>query len=165
MLKNILKLRKMILQLAEVATDKAVLIYENELAEGVEVFVEQEGEFVPAPDGEYEAEDKFIVVAEGKVAEIRVKEAPAPEEEPEEVKEETPEEPTEDERIAEMQAKLDELNALLAERDARIAELEALLAEKDAEITAQKELLNMSSDKPAKEVVKKASEGALKYFN
>lgn len=74
MLKNVIKLWKQMLQLAEIETDKATLIVESEVAEGVEVFVEQDGEYVPAEDGEYEAEDKIIVVADGKVAEIRVKE-------------------------------------------------------------------------------------------
>ena len=41
---NVLKLWKQLLQLAEVKTDKAVLIVESELAEGVEVFVEKDGE-------------------------------------------------------------------------------------------------------------------------
>ena len=58
MLKNVIKLWKQMLQLAEIETDKAKLIVESELAEGVEVFVEQDGEYVPAEDGEYEAEDK-----------------------------------------------------------------------------------------------------------
>ena len=66
----LLKLSKMILNLASVETDKGVLNYEGELVEGVEVFIEKEGEFVPADDGEYVVEDKTIVVAEGKVKEI-----------------------------------------------------------------------------------------------
>ena len=50
---NLLKLRKSLLQLAEVETDKGVLVIESELAEGVEVFVEDEnGEWIPAEDGE-----------------------------------------------------------------------------------------------------------------
>jgi hypothetical protein len=73
--KKIVKLWRAMLQLSEIATDKATLIVEDTLAEGVEVFVEDEnGEYVPAEDGEYVAEDKVIVVAEGKVSEIREKE-------------------------------------------------------------------------------------------
>ena len=61
----------------ELATDKATLQYDgDELAVGAEVFVESEGEMVAAEDGEYVAEDKTIVVAEGKVTEIRIKEQP-----------------------------------------------------------------------------------------
>lgn len=78
---NVIKLWKAMLHLSEVSTDKGTLIIENELAEGVEVFVEDEnGEYVPAADGEYEAEDKIIVVADGKVTEIRDKEAEESEE-------------------------------------------------------------------------------------
>lgn len=80
---NVLKLWKSLLKLAEIETDKAKLIVESEVAEGVEVFVEKEGEFVPAEDGEYIAEDKIIVVAEGKIVEVREKEV-EPEQEPEE---------------------------------------------------------------------------------
>ena len=61
--------------------DGMVLIWneEGELAEGYEVFVEQEAEdgnieYVPAADGEYIAEGMTIVIAEGKVAEIRKEE-------------------------------------------------------------------------------------------
>lgn len=71
--------------------DGVVLIWneDGDLAEGYEVFVEQENEageleYIPAADGEYVAEGMTIVVAEGKVAEIRKEEAPAeePAEEP-----------------------------------------------------------------------------------
>ena len=159
---NVLKLWKQILKLSEVETDKGKLIVESEIAEGVEVFVENEGEFVPAPDGEYDAEDRIIVVAEGKIAEILVKDEAKPEEAQEEIQQEEeqePEQPDEkDAKIAEMQAQIDELNAIIAERDARIAELEALLAEKQAQ-------LEMSAEKPAKEKVKKEEKsGALRYF-
>jgi predicted RNase H-like nuclease (RuvC/YqgF family) len=157
---NLLKLWKQILKLSEVETDKGKLIVESEIAEGVEVFVENEGEFVPAPEGEYVAEDKIIVVADGKIAEIRVKDEAKPEEAQEEVQQEEqePEPDEKDARIAELEDKQTELEALLAEKDARIAELEAQLAEKQKE-------LEMSSEKPAKEAVKHDNSGALKYFN
>lgn len=71
--------------MAEVKTDKAVLVWhtEEDLKAGDEVFVaNEEGEEVPAEDGDYLTEDgKVIVVAEGKVAEIKDAEAEvAPEE-------------------------------------------------------------------------------------
>lgn len=71
--------------MAEVKTDKAVLVWHTEdaLAAGDEVFVTNEdGEEVPAEDGDYLTEDgKVIVVADGKVAEIKDAEAEvAPEE-------------------------------------------------------------------------------------
>lgn len=86
MLKNVIKLWKQMLQLAEIETDKAKLIVESELAEGVEVFVEQDGEYVSAEDGEYESEDKIIVIADGKIAEIREKDV---KQEPEEKEQES----------------------------------------------------------------------------
>lgn len=73
------------------ATDKGELLWEGEedLKAGDEVFVENEGERQPAPDGEYATEDgKVIVVVDGKVAEIRDPEAEvAPEDNAEEVAE------------------------------------------------------------------------------
>lgn len=70
-------------------TDKGELIWEGEedLEAGREVFVEREGELVPAPDGEYRTEDgKTIVVVEGRVAEIRDPEAEVAPEEVEELR-------------------------------------------------------------------------------
>lgn len=160
---NVIKLWKAILRLSEIETDKAKLIVESELVEGVEVFVEKEGEYVPAEDGEYIAEDKVIVVADGKVTEIRNKEEEKPEETPkdnpvEEAEEEQEPADNKDARIAELEAKVAELEAAVDERDAKIAELEASLAEKQKQ-------LEMSADKPAKEKVKhEEKSGALKYF-
>lgn len=72
-----LALRSLVMNAGSVETDKATLQYDgDELAVGAEVFVESEGEMVAAEDGEYVAEDKTIVVAEGKVTEIRIKEQP-----------------------------------------------------------------------------------------
>ena len=60
------------LQMGEVATDKAVLIFDGEeLVEGMEVFVadaEAEDGVRPAEDGDYTTEDgKTIKVVDGKV--------------------------------------------------------------------------------------------------
>lgn len=76
---------------------------DGELAEGYEVFVEAENEngelvYNPVADGEYHVDNKTIVVAEGKVSEIRSAEPaePAPEElEVTEPAEPAPEEPVE----------------------------------------------------------------------
>ena len=60
---KIIKLMKMLAKFAEVVTDKATLIYDGELVEGVEVSVEKEGgEIVPAEDGEYKTETQIIKV-------------------------------------------------------------------------------------------------------
>lgn len=63
----------------EVTTDNGTLLYqgESDLAAGAEVFVrDDEGNTVPAPDGDYKTEDgKVIKVVDGKVAEIADAEA------------------------------------------------------------------------------------------
>lgn len=160
----LLKLAKMVMKFAEIETDKGALIYEGELAEGTEVFVEIEGELVPAEDGEYKFENKTITVTEGKVEKI-VEEEVEENIEPEDIKQE---EPVEDEKPIEedveaLKARITELEAIIAERDARIAELEAQLAEKE-------EQLAMSVAKPAHKEVKdlvitNKENKALKYFN
>lgn len=72
-----------------IETDKGKLEWNDEgedLKAGDEVFVrDEEGNRIPAPDGEYRTEDgKTIVVVDGKVAEIRDPEAEvAPEPDPE----------------------------------------------------------------------------------
>lgn len=63
-------------EFSEVSTDNGVLSYEGELAPGTEVFVDQDGERVAAPDGEYKTEDgKIIKVVDGKVSEITEEDA------------------------------------------------------------------------------------------
>lgn len=79
---KILNLARIIAKFSEIATDKGTLISDGELAEGVEVFVEVDGELAPASDGEYTQENgDVIVVADGKVTEIRKAEQEAEEEE------------------------------------------------------------------------------------
>lgn len=152
--KNLLKLRKMILSLQETETDKGILIHEGELAVGIEVFIEDaEGLLQPAEDGEYAVEDKIIVVAEGKVAEIRDKEPEQPENQPEEQPENQPE-AQEDER----DARIAELEAQLAEKDARIEELEAENAElkaklDESEARSAEEELKMSKTPKQKQTI------------
>lgn len=143
----LLKLAKMMMKFGEIATDKGVLTYEGELAEGTEVFIEIEGELTPAPDGDYRTDDQIITVAEGKVSKIEIVEVEDPEGKGE--GEGDPQEnfDEKDDRITELEAKVTELEAIIAERDARIAELEAQLAEKE-------EQLQMSVAKPAHKEVK-----------
>lgn len=75
-------LKSMLMQAGEQNTDKGKLIFDGDaLAVGMEVFVEIEGEdgvdYQPAEDGEYALEDgSIVVVAEGKVAEIKPAEEP-----------------------------------------------------------------------------------------
>jgi hypothetical protein len=92
-------LLKAFAEFANVTTDKGVLAWdgEDDLKVGDQVFVEDaEGNRTPAEDGDYVTdENKTIVVADGKVAEIRDPEVDIePEAETEEVAEEAAEEQT-----------------------------------------------------------------------
>ena len=157
-----LKLRSLLLKCGSVNTDRGELLFEGDAIEvGTEVFIQDEnGEIVPAADGEYVDGDKTYVVAEGKVAEIREKEE-EPEAEPENVEaEEEPEadpadepETTEEEsdadRIARLEGAVEELRegietltnaiAALAERLGKVEEKLAALDEPAAEPAEQGE--------------------------
>ena len=132
---NRIKLMKHFLKFGSMVSDKGELYYEGDVEVGLEVFVEDEkGEMIPATDGEYVVEKQIFVIAEGKIAEIKeVQEAPV---EPEvvEAAEEPVTEPVVDEKVAELEAKLAEKDALVKELEAKVAELEAKLSEKEAEV-------------------------------
>lgn len=132
--------KSLLLQLSEVETDKAKLIFDApELVEGVEVFIEGDGEnedYVPAPDGEYKTNDnKVIKVENGVVVEVIDTEAEvAPEEETpivEEMEEETPIEETptptveenNNEEVAKLREEMTELYNRVAKLEESIAEL------------------------------------------
>lgn len=126
-----LALRSILLKAGELATDKGQLLYEGELEVGTEVFQEVEGEIVPAADGEYVAENKVIVVKEGRVDEIRDKGDDNAEEETSEEAEEVAEEVAEEIETAEEAADpADEPEQVEEEtEEERIARLEASMAE------------------------------------
>lgn len=163
--KFMLKLARMLMKFAEVETDKGLLTYEGELEVGNEVFIEKDGELIPAEDGEYVAGDKTITVKDGKIAEIveveKEDDQPAP---TEEVMVEGEENPSPEEEVVE------------DEKDIRIKELEGIIAEKDKEIESlkveieeMKTKLQMSTDKSPKEKMKEIEDAikqnpALKYF-
>lgn len=114
-----LALRSLLLKCGEVSTDKGALLYDAEALEvGTEVFVDVDGEMQPAPDGEYVDGDKTYVVADGKIAEIREKEAEAEVEVVEAEGEPEAEPADEPEAVEETQSDAD-----------RIAVLEATVAE------------------------------------
>ena len=116
---KIIKLMKMLAKFAEVVTDKATLIYDGELVEGVEVSVENEaGEIVPAEDGEYKTETQIIKVEGGKVTTI----------EDIEVEEEEKEEPVE-EPIAEEPVEMSKLEIKQQEFSQSYEDIERKLAE------------------------------------
>ena len=124
-----LTLQKLLLQFGEMSTDKGLLEYTGEeLVVGAEVFIDGN----PAPDGEYKiAEDKVIVVADGKVAEIK-EPAPASEPEPEPAPEVPVEAATEEDLVKVLEPLVNEINAVKAELEAvksRLAEIESKLQE------------------------------------
>ena len=149
---KLLKLARMIVNLSEIKTNKGELISETVIEVGSEVFIEDTNDMlVPAPDGEYVTQDEVtIVVADGKVVEIREKEteeAPVEEQPMEEqpVEEPLAEEPVEeqpmdepaqpddkDAEIAKLQAQIDELNNIIVQKDELIGELRKKLEESDA---------------------------------
>lgn len=150
------ELAKLLIKYSVVKTDKAVLEYEGEeLVAGMDVYVTtEEGDKVPAEDGEYLTEDnKTITVKDGKVESIvdKAAEVDAEEDEPmvdEPVAEEpVAEEPTKEEdvntKIDEMRKEIDELykivDSLLKkvgenrdEADERLKKLECRSAAKPA---------------------------------
>lgn len=168
--KNFIKLARLIAKFAEVTTDKGTLIYDDELAVGIEV-TDENGE-VPA-DGEYTAEDgRIIVITEGKVTELR---DPEPEETVDDAVEEVVEAedaeeavPTEPEPEPEPVQEPDEKDILIAELQAKLAEYETTITELENKI---KELED-AAEKPVEEPVslsavvqqKTSKSGALKYF-
>ena len=163
--KKLLTLKKALLQFAEVVTDKGTLTIDGELAVGVDVYVGDE----TAPDGEYVLEDgRIVVVAEGKVSEIKEAEPAEPTEPAEPVANAEPTEPTTeptepayDEKqavINELTAKVADLEAELIEKENKITELEARLAELEKPVDQPLEM----KAQPQPFTVK--SSGALKYF-
>ena len=131
-------------EMGKVATDKGDLLYDGEedLKEGDVVFVEKDGENVPAEDGDYTTEDgKVIKVVDGKVASIT---DPAAEVAPE----------MEGETQEEIDALKSENESLKAENESLKAEIEKL---KNALATAESEMTKLKKTpaaKPAHEEVK-----------
>ena len=159
---KLLKLARMIVKLSEIKTNKGELISETVIEVGSEVFIEDTNDMlVPAPDGEYVTQDEVtIVVADGKVVEIREKEteeAPVeevPVEEPlaeEPVEEQPMDEPAQpddkDKRIAELEAQIDELNNIIVQKDELIGELRKKLEETDSK-PAEEQLKSQKTVKP-----------------
>ena len=123
------ELAKLLIKYSVVKTDKAVLEYDGEeLVAGMDVYItDEEGNKVPAEDGEYVTEDnKTITVKDGKVesivdpvAEVDAEEEEKKEDEPmeEPMEEPMPEDKKEDEvsledvntEIGEMRKEIDEL--------------------------------------------------------
>ena len=160
------KLAKMILSLSEIKTNKGELISETVIEVGSEVFIEDANDMlVAAPDGEYVTQDEVtLVVADGRISEIREKEQeeqPTKEQEPEQqteqaeqaeeqpTKEQEPEQEPENQKPVE-----DEKDKKIKELEAQVEELNNIIVEKDEEIGRLKAELEKSDSKPAEEQLK-----------
>lgn len=152
---NRLKLAKMLLQFGTLLTDSGTLHYEGDLVEGLEVFIEQEGELIPAPDGEYKTEDVTVTVVGGRIETLVEK---AVEEE------KTEKETTTELETLEEETPPAEIEALKEENEKLKAEIEEL----KKQLEEANEKLNMSVEKPAhvevKDVKLTKENKAMKYF-
>lgn len=159
---KLLKLARMVMNLSEIKTNKGELISETVIEVGSEVFIEDANDMlVAAPDGEYVTQDEVtLVVADGKVVEIREKEVKEqPVEEPvEEPLAEEPEQPVEE------PAQPDERDAEIAKLQAQIEELNSIIAEKDEEISRLKAELEKSDSQPAEEQLKSQKTETKSWF-
>lgn len=136
---------------------------DGEIAEGYEVYMEQEDEngelqYIPVPDGEYKVEDKVIVIADGKVSEIRAEENTEPEnpgqtemEETTPAEPETPAEPSTEEVATEPEEPFD---AQKAYNDLKI-EFEALKADFNTLKDQLAKLLEVPAEEDAFSAAKK----------
>lgn len=166
-LTKLFKLSKMLVKLSETKTDKGVLIADDELVVGVEVFIDTEGELTPAEDGEYLADGLKITVEGGKVKELEEEKPEVPvvvveqaeETIVDEVLEEPKEEPKDEPQVDEKDAKIKELETLLEEKEKLVKELEEKVKELEDKLAEPAE----QSVKMSKQNVKENS--ALKYFN
>ena len=131
---------------------------DGELAEGYDVYMEQEDEngelqYVPVPDGEYRVEDKVIVIADGKVSEIKEETTVEPAEEPAQMEEtpapEAPADPTSDEVVTTDEEPFDAEKAY--------AELKGMYDALKGEVEVLKEQLGKLLEVPAEDDAFKAA--------
>lgn len=168
---KLLKLARMVMNLSQIKTNKGELISETVIEVGSEVFIEDVNDMlVPAPDGEYVTQDEVtIVVADGKVVEIRekepVEEQPVEEQPTEEQPAEEPlaEEPVEEQPVEEAPAE-DEKDAEIAKLQAQIEELNQVIVEKDELIGELRKKLEESDAKPAEEQLKSQKTETKSWF-
>ena len=127
------ELAKLLIKYSVVKTDKAVLEYEGEeLVAGMDVYVtDEEGNKVPAEDGEYVTEDnKTITVKDGKVesivdpvAEVDAEEDEKKEDEPMVEEPAKEEEPMPEDKKEEEEINLEDVNTAIDELRKEVDEL------------------------------------------
>lgn len=138
---KLLKLAKLLHTFESITTDNGILIAENEITVGTEVFIENaEGELEPAPTNEYTSKDNVYIVESGKVIEIKILNVEEPIETTETVEEtteqteefaeveeivETIETPTVEEVVEVAEEVIDERDRIIEELKAEIERLKA----------------------------------------
>ena len=131
-LSKLFALKKQLLKLESITTDKGTLVADDDIEVGVAVFMDGENGLMPAEDGDYVYDTKTITVAGGIVTAITENEPQPIVEEPIVVEEPMVEEPiVVEEPICEpiIDEEKEALKAKVAELEAKMAELEAKLAE------------------------------------
>lgn len=122
----------------EVTTDRGILVSDNDIEVGSEVFILKEnGELTPADSGRYVTETMIYEVEGSFITKIEVVETQP--EQPEQLEEEIVEEVVEeivepDPEIEQLRAKITELEAVIKEKDEEIARLKAELEQPTEEI-------------------------------
>lgn len=146
-------LAKIVAKFAELTTDKGVLTYEGDLAVGVDVYLlNEDGEITDAPDGEYLAEDgRTVVVADGKVSEVREKAEEAMEEPVDEPEGEI----ADDVDIHNLAAEVERIKDELEQKKAEIADLKERVSSLEGKAGETEEAMRkMTAAQPAHEEVK-----------
>lgn len=152
-----LTLQKLLMKFGESQTDKGILSYVgDDLEVGMEVLLGDE----IAPDGDYEVADSNMIirVADGKVAEIVMKEE-APVEEIEAAEEEAPAEeaPAEEAPVEEPAPAEPDMQAIILEIlspvTQKIADMEARLEATEARLAEIEAKLLEAQAKPADEII------------
>lgn len=137
MKKKLLAFARLLKCFEEVTTDRGILVSDNNIEVGSEVFILKEnGELTPADSGRYVTETMIYEVEGGFITKIEVIET-----QPEQLEETQPtlseviEEVVEpDPEIEQLKAKITELEAVIKEKDEEIARLKAELEQPTEEI-------------------------------
>lgn len=145
------ELYKMLCKFEKIETDNGVLVVDDTLKAGVEIF-DEDGN--PVKDGDYNTGETIITVKDGKVEAIKDVEAP---EEKVEVEVEEPADEKLEEEVVVTEEPAEE-DPKVAELEAKIAELEEVIKAKDAEIEDLNNKIKELEDKPSEESVVVAPE-------
>ena len=155
------KLKNMLMKLTDIRTeDGRDIMVDGDIEVGKDVLIAQDGEYVPAPNGEYKTGELVIVVEAGKITEVRQQETTETTEEQAETTETTEtaeQEAAEQEQAAEEQEDIDNLRA---ERDRLKAENEDL----KARIAELEQRINMAAVPPAEQELEKTEKSLANKF-